>query len=196
MKLYKYENYKEYKAAQIKANKAKINKLWIKPEIADIICERITYANDRPKFGLCHGTRNGEEQKMFSSRLGCEVLGTEISDNASKFQNTIEWDFHRVKDEWLGACDFVYSNSLDHAKNPLVALKSWLACLKPNGLLIVEWVVKLGKGKFKRATVTDPFSATTLEVCDLIRQAGGEAQEIIPMCNPNLQEAIIFARRI
>jgi SAM-dependent methyltransferase len=195
MKLHKYKNYAAYKKAQVKANKDKLVLSWVKAPVVDLICERVLAANPSPTFGLCHGTRRGEEQRMFIDRLKCPVLGTEISPTASEFPHTIEWDFHAVKPEWIGACDFIYSNSLDHAKNPARALSAWVSCLKPDGLLVIEWVDKLGKGRSKRATATDPFAATTSEVCDLIRDAGAEPVDLIPIHNPELKVTIIFARR-
>jgi hypothetical protein len=194
VKVYKYKSYADYKAAQVKANRSKLALTWVKPEIVAMICERILAVNRTPTFGLCHGTRRGEEQAMFSSRLGCPVLGTEIGPTASKFPNTIEWDFHRVKPEWIGACDFVYSNSLDHARTPLLALTAWVSCLKPDGVLVIEWVEKLGLGP-KRSTATDPFSGTTADVCALIEKAGGSPMVVVPVVKPDLQVAVIFAGR-
>merc|ERR1711920_1130260 len=66
------------------------------------------------------------------------VLGTEISDTAEQFPNTIQWDFHNAKAEWLSAADFIYSNSLDHAFDPLRALTQWMRCLQPRGVLFLE----------------------------------------------------------
>ena len=49
-----------------------------------------------------------------------KVIGTEIaSDAENRFPNTIEWDFHNVKDEWLNNVDFIYSNSFDQQIVPL-----------------------------------------------------------------------------
>jgi hypothetical protein len=173
MKVYKYKSYAAYKKAQVKANKDKLALSWVRPDVVNLICECILAANPAPTFGLCHGTRRGEEQRMFSDRLKCPVLGTEIADTAARFSNTIEWDFHRVKPEWEGACDFVYSNSLDHAKNPERALDAWISCLKPTtGVLAIEWVELLGRGRIKRATSMDPFSATADEVASMMLRAG------------------------
>lgn len=41
------------------------------------------------------------------------IIGTDISDNALNFKNTIIHDFHDVKKEWISYFDFIYSNSLD-----------------------------------------------------------------------------------
>lgn len=173
MKVHKYKSYEAYRAAQVKANRDKIALSWVRPMTVNIICDYILKANPAPTFGLCHGTRRGEEQRMFADRLKCLVLGTEISPTAKDFPNTIEWDFHKVKPEWIGACDFIYSNSLDHAKNPAKALDAWVSCLKPEtGILAIEWIELLGGGRKKTATAMDPVSATADEIIDMMLRAG------------------------
>jgi len=194
MKVYKYRSYSAYKAAQVKANKAKLAKSWVRPDVVDMVCARVL-ARGLPSFGLCHGTRRGEEQKLFKDRLKCKIIGTEISDNAEKYPDTIRWDFHKVKEDWLRTCDFVYSNSLDHAMNPRQALAAWLSCLNTTGVLAVEWIERLGRGRVKTATASDPFSATVLEVCDLIESEGGEIMEVVPLTIPERKSSLIFARR-
>ena len=88
---------------------------------------------------LCHGTRNGAEQRFFREALDpVTVLGTEIGEGAGADPNTIEWDFHETKPEWVGAWDLIYSNSWDHAFDPERAIKGWVSCLAPNGLLVLE----------------------------------------------------------
>ena len=42
--------------------------------------------------------KNGNEQACFSKYLNCDVIGTEISDTATDFPNTISLDFHDMKD--------------------------------------------------------------------------------------------------
>lgn len=202
MKLHAYENYAAYRAIQTKANRAKIKFSWVRPATVDLVCERILTANPRPTFGLCHGTRRGEEQKLFAARLKCKVLGTEVSDTAAKFPNTIQWDFHQTKPEWIGACDFIYSNSLDHALDPKRALGAWLSCLTPTGLLVIEWIERFKRNKRKKSTEVDPFAATTAEVRHMIKELGGEVVEVVPLnykkvseCKGVAHGAIIFARR-
>ena len=36
------------------------------------------------------------------------MIDTEISETAEQFPNTIQWDFHKVKPEWLSSVDFIY----------------------------------------------------------------------------------------
>jgi hypothetical protein len=204
MNLHNYKNYTEYRAAQVKANHAKIKCSWVRPETVDFICDRILKVCPVPKFGLCHGTRRGVEQKLFIERLNCEVIGTEISDTAEKFPNTIEWDFHIAKHEWVKACDFIYSNSLDHSYNPAGALEKWISCLNGTGILAIEWTEKINQ-RVKRSTPVDPFAGTTDEVIALIEKAGGEVTEVKRIkykkasrrsSSSRATVAIIFARAI
>ena len=63
------------------------------------------------------------EQQYFKDsfsklNINVNVLGTEISSTATNYPNTIEWDFHDVKEEWVSNVDIVYSNSIDHSYKP------------------------------------------------------------------------------
>ena len=111
MKLYKYTGYEEYKEVQTAGNKRKLNHVWVQRQVIEFIAGQLSRKLGVVESGICHGTRRGVEQEWFSSCLNADVLGTEISTTASQFPNTIEWDFHEVKPEWVGAFDFVYSNA-------------------------------------------------------------------------------------
>lgn len=166
MERYEYNSYEEYKAAQIEANKRKIDKIWA---VEEVIFELAAYIRNRipnAKFGLCHGTRNGKEQLWFRESLGIEVIGTEISPTAKDFPHTIEWDFHEVKPEWLDAVDFIFSNSLDHSYDPEYCLRQWMRCITPGGLCIIEWTPDDVKSKR-----SDPFGATLEEYTALIKRS-------------------------
>jgi hypothetical protein len=89
-------DYERYKAAQFAANKRKIENVWAQPEDIEMLSGYIRRHIPNPRFGLCHGTRRGLEQKWFREHLKCEVVGTEISDTAMEFPNTIQWDFHET----------------------------------------------------------------------------------------------------
>jgi hypothetical protein len=137
VKIYKYEGYTEYVLAQTAANRRKIANVWVRPEtIAQV-------AKNAPSLVhsiLCHGTRNGAEQKLFKHHFPrAFVIGTEISDNTDLFQYTIQHDFHEPRDVWNGLFDIVYSNSLDHSYDPLKALRTWRAQLMPTGRLFIEY---------------------------------------------------------
>ncbi|MDC2974967.1 hypothetical protein OAX47_02090 [Prochlorococcus sp. AH-736-K09] len=74
--------------------------------------------------GLCHGSRNGFEQNYLNKLdKRMDVIGTDISDNASNFKKSVQWDFHKTKKEWINTFDFVYTNSLDQSWKPGEALK-------------------------------------------------------------------------
>ena len=103
------------------------------------------------KFGICHGTRTGKEQRDISDYLNSskpspskfpekwvKVIGTEISYTAAGVANTIQWDFHDVKKSWVQNVCFIFSNSLDHSYDPIKALQAWMSCIKPNGKIFIQ----------------------------------------------------------
>jgi len=146
-------DYESYKSAQVKANKRKINKVWVQEDNVKFLADYLKKRNSNIAFGICHGTRRGLEQKWFKKYLGCEVIGTEISDTATDFPDTIQWDFHDVKKEWVGSTDFIYSNSLDHSYDPRLCLQQWMKCLNNKGLCILEY----SPGADERTNSVDSF---------------------------------------
>jgi hypothetical protein len=150
-------DYSRYRSIQNEGNKAKIDKCWVQPENIEFLSDYLRSRLTDIRFGLCHGTRRGLEQQWFRKHLGCEVIGTEIADTATQFPYTIQWDFHEVKPEWVGAVDFIYSNSLDHSYDPELCLNRWMSCLRPGGLCIVEHT---SVDEPQYATDLDPFGAT------------------------------------
>lgn len=149
-------DYELYKRIQVAGNKRKIDRVWVRESSIILLSNYIKNKIENPTFGICHGTRRGLEQKWFKEHLGCEVIGTEISDTAQEFENSIQWDFHEENPEWIGAVDFVYSNSFDHAHDPEKALTVWMRSLKPGGICIIEHTESHG---VKHSTPLDPFGA-------------------------------------
>jgi hypothetical protein len=145
-------HYERYKQVQTAGNKDKIDLVWAMEANIAFLSEYMTKHLGPVKFGLCHGTRQGKEQAWFKKYLRCEVVGTEISDTAGQYPDTIQWDFHEVKAEWLGACDFIYSNSFDHSYDPEKCLRAWMSCVKVGGLCIIEH-----SDASTLATELDPF---------------------------------------
>lgn len=128
----------------------------------------------KPLNGICHGARNGLEADEFTKHFpGSTVIGTDLfphsgrSANYSGFSEVIEWDFSEQKEEWIGVFDFVYSNSLDHARDPLVCLRVWLDQLKPKGCMFIQW----GMARVK-ASGGDCFGATIPELIRMINEVG------------------------
>jgi SAM-dependent methyltransferase len=175
-------DYENYVRCQARANRKKLRRIYIREEVVQHVVDYLHKYGRLPLFGLCHGTRRGNEQQWFMDRLpGCQVLGTEIAPTATQFPNTIQWDFHEIKSEWVGAVDFIYTNSLDHAYDPEKAVTNWMRCLTPTGLCFVEW---WGYPYPMLSTHTDPFSATTEGLLRLLSQWGKEqyfVREVIPL---------------
>jgi len=147
-------DYEKYKQVQTAGNRRKIEKVWVREENIAFLADYITRRVGKVTFGLCHGTRRGKEQEWFRKYLNCDVIGTEISDTAEQFPNTIQWDFHKVKPEWIDAVDFIYSNSLDHSYDPPSCLAAWMSCIKKGGACIIEHT-----SGHELATELDPFGA-------------------------------------
>jgi hypothetical protein len=153
-KIYKYKNYNEYVKTQVKFNIKKINHTWADKynlkKISIFVKKNIKKKNIS---GLCHGSRNGYEQKKFMQFLPkSKIIGTDISPTARNFQNTVQHDFH--KEKWISCFDFIYSNSLDQSYNPKLALTVWLRQIKKGGFIILEHAEQsgiIGQGKM------DPF---------------------------------------
>ena len=139
-KIHKYKNYDEYKNTQIYFNKQKINKVWADENTLKIVSNFLKESIKSEKIkGLCHGSRNGFEQKCFIQEIpNAEVIGTDISDTANNYENSIVHDFHHEKKEWIENFDFVYSNSLDQSYDPEKALNTWLNQIKKDRYIIIE----------------------------------------------------------
>lgn len=138
--LYRYSSYEEYRQVQIYHNLRKLKRVWADPQTLDLLAdELIARLGSGPLRGLCHGTRNGFEQNHLNAQHpGWAVTGTDISPSAADFLNSVVWDFHDERAEWLGAFDFVYSNSLDQSWQPRVALETWLGQVRPGGVVVIE----------------------------------------------------------
>lgn len=174
MNTYQYKNYAEYKEHQIRANLRKLDKCSVVPyRLTDLADRFIAPLN--PEFGLCHGTRRGVEQQVFINALGCRVLGTELSPTAGQFPNTIEWDFHEIKQEWAGAVDFIYSNAWDHLFDPVKGLNNWVRCLKDHGLILLEYTPA---HRSPEASSTDCFRGSLEDFTEFLTGSGFNVREV------------------
>lgn len=138
--LHRYASYEEYRRVQIYHNLRKLKRVWADAETLDLLAdELVARLGSGPLRGLCHGTRNGFEQNHLSARNpGFAVIGTDISPSAAQFPNSVVWDFHDTRQDWEGAFDFVYSNSLDQSWQPRAALEAWLGQVRPGGVVVIE----------------------------------------------------------
>jgi len=150
-------DYQKYVRIQVEGNHQKINNVWVIRENINFLSQYLMENLHELASGICHGTRRGYEQLWFRENLECDVIGTEISDTATQFPFTIQWDFHDIKPEWIESFDFIYSNSLDHSYDPEMCIKNWMKCLKNEGVCIIEHTSLHSP---EGATVLDPFGAT------------------------------------
>jgi hypothetical protein len=160
MRLHKYKSYRQYARIQKKKNARCIDRTWATPAEMQVIADHVRAHLPDARFALCHGAKHGWEVEELRARLGIEVLGTDISPSAAKFAHVVQWDFHEVKDEWIGRADFIYSNALDHSYDPDRCLAAWTRCLRPRGLLFIEWSEWHGE---EHSTPDDPFGASLEE---------------------------------
>lgn len=168
-----YPDYETYRKVQEEGNKAKLKAQFVKKSHIFFLAEWMQAARkggDKIGFGLCHGVRRGKEQMWFRKRLsGAQVIGTDISETATEFENTIQWDFHDENPAWEGRADFVYSNSWDHAYDPHKAFRAWIKCLKPGGWLLIDHT---SAHTPKTSNALDPFGATHEATIRILNEAG------------------------
>lgn len=174
VKIYEYKSHGDYVRSQVRGNRRKLRKVFAIRENIKVIAGFLTKNVIPLKFGICHGTRRGMEQKWFRELLGIDVIGTEIAQTAEQFDYTIQWDFHDVKLEWIDTVDFIYSNSFDHSYIPEVCLDRWMSCVRRTGVCIIEWTHwDVG------STRTDPFGASLNEYREMFNQKYVVADELM-----------------
>ncbi len=182
MKKYNYKNYEEYVNCQVAANKKKHQNIWAKEKNIKAIAKYLKPKH--PVFGLCHGVRQGLEQKWFIKYLpNCFTIGTEIGEPTGL--NTYRWDFNQTRWRWMKKFDFIYSNSFDHAFDPEKTINVWAKQLKSNGLIILEYDRRQEHtGEIsKKVNKTDPVSIRFDELIEAIPSwvKGAEVIDILSM---------------
>ena len=186
MKLFKYENYDHYVKAQTEGNKRKIDNVYVDSKVVDAIAN----LKGEAKTVLCHGTRNGAEQKMF---LKCypdaEVLGTEISDTADSFPLTTQWDFTHRKVEWEGYWDIVYSNAFDHSMAPEETIITWRDQLSENGRLYIDYTYQ---ANHTVSDATDPLQVDRGEMVAFLEGLGLEVINSKAMAQRKSKDSVIY----
>lgn len=151
--LWQYASYEEYVQAQKNANIKKEKCIWVEKHAIEKIHSVLSYIE--VKNILCHGTRNGKELEYFSQLYpDINIVGSEISDTATKYANTVQWDFHEQHPDWINKFDIVYSNSFDHSYDPEKCLSTWKEQLSETGMLVIELQTQPAKR-------SDPLSIST-----------------------------------
>lgn len=163
MKIYQYTDYQEYVKVQTEANVEKINLVHVTENTIRCIAQKHGPAGSI----MCHGTRNGAEQKLFGKYYpDATIIGTEISFTAGDFPLTVQWDFHHDRPDWINKFDIVYSNSFDHSIDPRGALTTWSDQLTDLGCLYLEHSFHV------KSRAWDPLEIQSDELEHLFSQVG------------------------
>lgn len=158
MELYNHNNYDKYVKTQrqhvtnhcnnLRKRKTKPDDYdnigWVKKKYLDRIYEEIRNRLDLDKIDavICHAVRCGYESKYFMDKFGVDkVYSTDLSSEAFMFDRKHFYvqDFDVLSEEWVGKFDFLYSNSIDHSRQPAVTLINWGRQLKDTGLMAVTF---------------------------------------------------------
>ena len=175
-KVYPFESYDEYVKIQTEINKEKLNWVYVKRRVIEAIADNVVAAS----CILCHGTRNGAEQKYFKMYWPhAYVLGTEISDTATQFPDTVQWDMQMEKKEWVGKFDIVYSNAFDHCIYPEQTLETWKKQLCLRGSLFLEYSEQQSVYQ-----ASDPLLASLKEVKHMLNDVGFSNVVEVKNANP------------
>jgi len=175
MKVYKYKDYDDYVKHQTETNRRKLGWVYTNPECIKRIVNhfRDNFEGFGPDSIICHGSRNGTEHKYFKKHFPqSKILGTDISDTATQFKNTVQWDFTKENPDWVGKYDIVYSNSIDHSIDPVETLRVWKEQLTPAGIMYIEY-----SEQQSICSNEDPLDATLKEMISMVENAGFKVEK-------------------
>lgn len=180
MKVIDYPDHEAYLRFQMGVRKGRKGPFFRPEEIEAVVKwlkgNRWTNSVHVPHSGLCHGVRCGAEVEAIGrecTKQGFdtpELIGTDLlprEDLGRTKLPIVQWDFSVQNPDWVGKFDMIYSNSLDHARDPRATLAVWMEQLSLGGRLFVQWernhnVLKAG----------NCFAATLDEYVDLLEEVG------------------------
>lgn len=147
MEQYEHKNYDWYVAVQRKLTARKTNHgqgcmTWIDKDGLKKVNDLIHVYARKVRTVVCHGCRSGIEVNVLQKlNPDARVYGTDLYGDAFLYDRTYfrEMDFDTVPVEWINYFDVVYSNSIDHSRNPINTLMSWKAELKRHGICFVNF---------------------------------------------------------
>lgn len=185
-------DYEAYRKVQEAGNKRKLNSVFVLEEVVSGIVDHAR-SSATVRRVLCHGTRNAAEQGYFKAAIPeVYVIGTEISETANQFPDTIQWDFHEVKDEWINAFDILYSNSWDHSYDPNKLFKAWSSCVAPGGIMALEHT---SRHEPSAVNALDPLGVTLDGLDDLVESNSSMKREaILTFEAKSLRRVVIFRK--
>lgn len=177
MKQHEFKTYADYVNAQTSLTRRKFrNKVpdcYTKPDvIIEIARDFLPCASP---VGICHGVRTGEELDLFEQTIpNGKWIGTEITEELCDGQRIICHDMGKpLPDKY----DLVYSNALDHARDPEETASVWLDQLTFRGTLYVEW--SKWSNVFRTRLTADCFAASLDEYAELFQRVGGRVNHIL-----------------
>lgn len=141
MERIEFNSYDEYIVAQRRADRRKSRRISVSTqEVARIFQWIDTNDGWKPDVvqGICHGARYGDEVAMFR-KFYPDVIGTDLFPKEDGVCNVQKWDFNQENSDWKNQFHFLYSNSLDHARDPIKTLEVWLSQLHEEGHLFLSW---------------------------------------------------------
>lgn len=190
MKTHEFSSYEDYREAQIKLTRMKVNRNLVRSFTVQQVVDAIRSHHNEPVVrGLCHGVRKGAEIDLLEKAFGGNWCGTEITPDLCDGERIICMDFSEILNDWIGGLDVIYSNSFDHARDPWRTAKAWLACLSTTGRLYVEWTpwhARLG-----RAWKGDCFAASEAEYHELF-SAAGKIETVLEVRDTDKFSRLIF----
>lgn len=147
MNVFMHQNYEEYVSAQRSLTAKRTHNgrnivTWVSEEMLGDINKVLHTCVSDIKTIVCHGCRNGFEVNVFQYlNPDAKVFGTDLYGSAYKWDRNYfrEMDFDTVPQEWKEYFDVVYSNAIDHSRNPFNTLFSWKSELKENGICFIAF---------------------------------------------------------
>lgn len=130
----------EYEAIQKKASERKYGLSWAKQETCNEILSILGGIDNPAQSILCHGVRRGEELRYLSHAGIKEIVGTDLYVPSNADSRIVQCNMNEPQQVFDSRFDVIYSNSLDHAQNPVKTLLLWAVQLnnKPSSRIVLE----------------------------------------------------------
>lgn len=146
MEQYNHTDYDFYRHVQRKltwrkTQRATVVRSWIDESDMKEVNDKLHLYSKGFRTVVCHGCRSGLEVDVLK-RLNpnSEIWGTDIYDGYMFDRKWFrEMDFDVVPPEWEGYFDIIYSNSIDHSRDPISTLSAWKRELKTEGIMFVNF---------------------------------------------------------
>lgn len=186
MKIRKYKNHAEYLAHQcVKTDKVKAGTCQelgpLEDRLRMFICLFAQQRKFIPRGGkaLCLGSRRGEEV-MALRHLGLSAIGIDL---VAFPPFVLEADFHCIPYA-DGEFDFIFTNSIDHARDPYAIAREVTRLLKPGGTVLFHltlgmWSDEMSLGLDSSEEVIRCFEGFTILHNHRMNEYGGGLNHLL-----------------